>query len=188
MEKRIRFGDLVRNSGRPRVVTLWTAPQKDRTVSRAVKENRVLTVMEPPHKTRFGVRALKEDPHAIYLVFPRPLDLDPGARVVGINYQLAEQPELTAPADPAPAKPGPRGAPSKPQLRPQSKPKSKLSCPRPAPAKRFKVHVRRTATLEETRAVEAANRREAKLRAMNAAKGEPFDLNRAVVRDVVKVE
>lgn len=48
MEKQVRFGDLVRNSGRPQVLTLWTAPEKDRTASRALKENRVLTVMEPP--------------------------------------------------------------------------------------------------------------------------------------------
>lgn len=183
MEKRVRFGDLVRNSGRPRVLTLWTRPEKDPAVSGALKQNRVLTVMEPPNQTKFGVLGLKPDAHAIFLMFPRPLDLDPGARVVGINYQLAEQPELAPRAATA--------SPAKERSRPQHRTKPQAAIkpePTPKPPKRFKVRLRRTATLEETREVEAANRREAKLRAMDIARGEPFDLNRATVRDAVKVE
>jgi hypothetical protein len=54
MGKTIRFGDLVRLSGRPQFITLWTAPEKDHRVSRAMKENRVLTVFEEPAKGRMG--------------------------------------------------------------------------------------------------------------------------------------
>jgi hypothetical protein len=50
MEKTLRFGDLVRNSGRPETIALWTDPKKDRTLTRAIKENRVLTVIQEPGK------------------------------------------------------------------------------------------------------------------------------------------
>ncbi|HWI56239.1 MAG TPA: hypothetical protein VNZ22_03350, partial [Bacillota bacterium] len=57
MEKRIRFGDLVRDSGRPQIVTLWTNPKQNRSFNQAVKTNRVLTVIpEPTRKQKdFGL-------------------------------------------------------------------------------------------------------------------------------------
>ena len=52
MGKTRRFGDLVRESGRPEVVTLWTEPKKDRAFSKAIRENRVLTVESDPTSKR----------------------------------------------------------------------------------------------------------------------------------------
>jgi hypothetical protein len=91
MEKRLRFGDLVRNSGRPEPVTLWTAPTKDRNISRAKKENRILTVVHEPKKRDYGLIGLypRCEP-STYLLFPRPLPKEKDAHVVGINYQLVE--------------------------------------------------------------------------------------------------
>jgi len=54
MEKKLRFGDLVRNSGRPQPLTLWTKPEESRVFTRAIKENRVLTVIQEPGKTDCG--------------------------------------------------------------------------------------------------------------------------------------
>jgi hypothetical protein len=181
MEKKIRFGDLVRNSGRPQVLTLWTAPEKDPTVARATKENRVLTVLEEPGKTPYGRLGLKTDPHAVFLLFPRPLTADHAARIIGINYQLIEQPEAKHPVtaanlQPKPTKPKPKPTPTRPVK------------PRPA-TRTFTVRVRRTATLDETRKIEARDQCEAKRRAMHIAQAEPFDLAKAVLRDqVVKAE
>src|SRR5437660_3086328 len=52
MGKTTRFGDLVRTSGRPQTVTLWTDPRKDRSFSKAVRENRVLTIIADPKSTK----------------------------------------------------------------------------------------------------------------------------------------
>ena len=52
MGKTIRFGDLVRESGRPEAVTLWTPPKKDRSFSKAMRENRVMTVHSDPASHR----------------------------------------------------------------------------------------------------------------------------------------
>ena len=93
MGKTRRFGDLVRESGRPEVVTLWTEPNKDRAFSKAIKENRVLTVESDPTSKRkdFGRIGFHRVHGGIYLVFPKALPKETEARIVGINYQLAEE-------------------------------------------------------------------------------------------------
>ena len=97
MGKTIRFSDLVHNSGRPQFVTLWTAPEKDARMSHAMKANRVLTVIEEPGQRPHGLLGLHPGPHSLFLIFPRPLALDPQGRVVGMNYALAEQPQVKDP-------------------------------------------------------------------------------------------
>lgn len=96
MDKKLRFGDLVRLSGRPGVFTLWTKPEKDRAFTRAVKENRVLTVIQEPGKRDYGLIGFQLHPGASYLIFPRPLPRDQETRVIGINYQLVEEEITTA--------------------------------------------------------------------------------------------
>src|SRR5213080_50404 len=95
MQKTVRFGDLVRNYGRPEPVTLWTDPKHDPRISRAIRENRVLTVHQEPtsKKKDFGEIGFHKIPFAAYFVFPKPLKEDKTIRVVGINYQLAEEAE-----------------------------------------------------------------------------------------------
>ena len=92
MGKTIRFGDLVRESGRPEAVTLWIGPKKDRSFSKALRENRVMTIHSDPssHQKDFGEIGFHEEKGATYLVFPRALPKARDSRVVGINYQLAE--------------------------------------------------------------------------------------------------
>src|SRR6266478_4591274 len=93
MGKAIRFGDLVRESGRPHVVTLWVDPEKDPSFSKAIGENRVLTVHADPasHKKEYGEIGFQREQGATYLVFPRPLPKEQ-ARIVAINYQLTDEP------------------------------------------------------------------------------------------------
>ena len=92
MEKKIRFGDLVRTSGRPQVVTLWTEPKKDKQFTRAMKENRVLTVFhQSSNRKDYGRIGFDSNGPASYLVFPRALPKQRDARVIGINYQLIEE-------------------------------------------------------------------------------------------------
>ena len=96
MEKKVRFGDLVRNCGRPEVVTLWARPEKNPALTKAIKQNRVLTVIQEPGKRDYGVLGFELRPGALILVFPRVLPRAQGARVIGINLQLLEQPDFTA--------------------------------------------------------------------------------------------
>ena|SRR5436190_4361451 len=100
MDGKARFGDLVRNAGRPKVTTLWTKPEKDRALSRAIHQNRVLTVIQEPGKKDHGIIGFRTLPGAVFLVFPRPLPQRLDARIIGINYQLVEEP-LTLHAMPA---------------------------------------------------------------------------------------
>jgi hypothetical protein len=93
MEKKIRFGDLVRESGRPRTHTLWTELKKDRSLREAIKKKQIVTVIQDPTSKRkdFGRIGFHQQPGAVYLIFPRPLPLqDEDSRVIGINYQLLE--------------------------------------------------------------------------------------------------
>ena len=73
MEKECRFNELVKESGHPEVVTLWTKPQQDPGFMRAVRENRVLTVVHQRPKKDYGLIGFQLQPLAAYLVFPRPL-------------------------------------------------------------------------------------------------------------------
>jgi hypothetical protein len=163
MKKQIRFGDLVRNSGRPQVVTLWTEPEKNPALRTAIKQNRVLTVIQTPGERDYGLIGFHLQPGVAYLVFPRPLPDAPSAKVIGINYQLVEQPVLTPPTVPREEKPKP--APTKP------KPVRREPVPR-----KFKVKVRRTASSVSEVTVEAEDQATAKRKAVEAVKGKPFPL------------
>ena len=169
MEKKVRFGDLVRSSGRPEVITLWAKPADNPVLTAAINQNRVLTVIQEPGRTDFGLIGFHLRPGAAYLIFPRTLSHEPNARVIGVNYQLVEQPEFTAPAAAQKAKP----------VRTRTQPKATVPKPR---IQRFKVKVRRTATVEKELTLEAADRPAAERRAIEEMNGEPFDLAEAKVQ------
>ena len=137
MEKRIRFGDLVRNSGRPQVMTLWTKPEDNPALRTAIKQKRVLTVIQEPGKRDSGLIGFHLLPGAAYLVFPRPLQDEQSAKVIGINYQLVEE-SISTPTT-VMREEKPKAAPIKTKL--------KLIKREPV-LRKFSVKVRRTASLE----------------------------------------
>jgi hypothetical protein len=170
MQKELRFGELVKKSGKPEIVSLWTDPRRDRSFMKAVKENRVLTLTQEPasKKKDFGKIGFHRTPHASYLIFPRPLPKGATPRVIGIKYRLMQQPRVPDPIDVSDEKIQPTKR--KPERR---KPK-------------FDVIVRRTATIETSVNVEkASNRNDAKRKALQSIKAEPFDLTKAVMRQEV---
>ena len=175
MPKTIRFGDLVRNSGRPHVATLWVDPEKDPSFSRAIAENRVLTVHADPasHKKEYGEIGFHREQGATYLVFSQPLPRDQ-ARIVGINYELTEEPP-----------PPPKDLVSPIQVKPAKKQKAEAKPPKVEPPKpelkTFDVVVRRTAVLEETERVKAVNEEAAREVALATMKSKPFEVSRATV-------
>jgi hypothetical protein len=169
MGKECRFNELVRNSGHPEVVTLWTKPQQDPVFMRAVKENRVLTVIHQRlgSKKDYGLIGFQLQGQAAYLVFPKPLPALTDARVIGIHYELLAERKSTERS--------PRVVRSKAPLK--RKPEKRLVS--------FEVLVRRTAVIETTVSVLARHKNEAREKAAETTRREPFDVSRAIVTNQV---
>lgn len=150
-------------------MTLWTRPQEDRDFMRAVKQNRVMTVVRKPGTTRkdFGEIGFHQRPFALYFVFPRPLRRDCGTRVVGIKYDLIEEPPVTHPAPKPNAK-----------AKPITKP--------PQAQRQFRAVIQRTATMESRLTVTAWDRAGARTRVLQEISSEPFDATKAGVENRIQ--
>ncbi len=207
MAKTIRFGDLVRQSGRPEALTLWTDPKRDKRLTKAIRENRVLTVIQEPasKKKDFGRIGFHQNPFASYFVFPRPLAERGDSRIVGINYELAEEAAPKGPlavARPA-RKPGrervsnalgtlPAGKTGGASIIPARRRRSRSSVvaavrpreSRPVP-RRFTVILKRRAELETAIEVKALEQEAAREQALNRIRRKRFDGAKAIVRDEV---
>jgi hypothetical protein len=119
---------VVERSGRPRIHTLWTKPEADREFMRARKANRVMTVENLSNgSAAFGVIGFDHKRGHQFLVFPKPLEPFAGARVVGVKFDLVDQP--------APLVPGSRH-PWQPPVRAKRK---TSAAPRPSPNNRVRV-------------------------------------------------
>lgn len=103
-QKTVRFTQVVERSGQPHVHTLWVAPEKDPELKRAVAAHRVMTIERSASggHTDVGVvgfdRAHQND--AQFLIFPKSLQRFDGAKVVGVKFDLVDQPAFTAATDP----------------------------------------------------------------------------------------
>jgi len=165
-KKERRFRELVEASGKPEVFALWTAPQKDRSFMKAVKENRVLTVIQEPRSKRkdFGLIGFHKNPCATYLVFPKPLEREDQIRVVGINYDWVQRPKSASPRADY------KSAPRVPVVNQEE----------------FNVILRREAVLETILTVWARDKADAAAKAVERVRREPFDLSKAIVKNEVK--
>jgi hypothetical protein len=96
--KEIRFAQLVKTSGKPSTITLWTKPKDNAVLMKAVRENRVLTVFQKPTGTQkdYGQIGFFEQPFSLYLIFPKPLPKPNQARIIGIKYDALEEVGLKA--------------------------------------------------------------------------------------------
>jgi hypothetical protein len=88
--QKVRFAQLVKDSGKPEVMTLWADPKKDNTFMQLVKKHRVLTVVQKPtgNKKDFGFIGFHPQPFASFMVFPKSLAEAEGVQVIGIKYDL----------------------------------------------------------------------------------------------------
>ncbi|HEV2319769.1 MAG TPA: hypothetical protein VGV18_08470 [Verrucomicrobiae bacterium] len=173
MPKEIRFSKLVETSGKPETATLWTKPEANPALQKALKQNRVLTVVQHPGagKKDFGQVGLHPQKSAVYLIFPKALPQAAGARVIGVNYDLIQEPVPDSPVVfPAISK---RAAA---KMKPAAIPREK----------KFKVMVERTAKLETTSTVRAKNVREARNKATQTFVNAPFNVSAANVQTRVK--
>jgi hypothetical protein len=168
----IRFRDLVETSGRPEPKSLWTDPKHDRQFMHAVKANRILTVVQPPasKRTDFGEIGFHQQPHSSYFIFPKPLPAEQG-RVIGIKYDLVAQAEPDDAVSPQDLK---SAGKSRRVKRPRAEKKMAVE-------KKFEVRVRRSAVTETNISVQALTKKEARGKAIEAVKSQPFDASKEEV-------
>jgi len=172
----IRFRDLVKAAGKPEPKSLWLDPKQDRQFMQAVKQRRVMTIVQKPGKKDFGEVGFHQQPHALYFVFPKTIMADANSKVIGITYDLVQEPQVKDPV-------------SVEDLKKRPAKKSRLAAPpkknKPA-VKSFNVLVRREAVTETTFPVTARTKAEAKRKALETINTQPFETSKAILRTEVK--
>lgn len=166
MSKTIRFSEIVKQSGRPESVALWTKPKDNPPLMRAVRENRVLTLIQKSMgmSADFGVIGFHQKPSALYLIFPKALPNATDLRVIGIKYDLMAEPTAQELA-----------VHRVTQVR-SSQPPKRVPVPKlkAHSMKIFHVTILRTAAQEVKLKVKASNLNEAESRASATAKAQEF--------------
>lgn len=157
-----------------------------------------MTITQEHGKKDFGRVGFERKPGALYLVFPRALPGETEARVVGINYDLAEQPvtrpatqvieeskpahvrKKIEPVQPTPESPLREAA----QLPPPEPVKAPLPLPKPVKRK-YTVRVRRTAVIEQNMTLRATNETEAERLALELMSKKPLKAPGASVQNEI---
>lgn len=172
----IRFTDLVKAAGKPEAKSLWVDPKQDRQFMQAVKQRRVMTVIQEPgsKKKDFGEVGFHQQPHASYFVFPKPIPAAADSKVIGIKYELVEEPAIRDPISEKDLRPAKKSRPTAPAR--QRKPTQKT----------FNVLIRREAVIETSIPVTARTESEARKKAIEIARAQPFETSKAVVRTEIK--
>ena len=97
--KSARFTAIVEAAGRPDVHILLTAPENDKVLQSAIKQNRVMTIEQGRSRGKADRGCLGFSPGQSrqFLIFPRSLARFVGSSVVAINYELLKQGDAQAP-------------------------------------------------------------------------------------------
>jgi hypothetical protein len=177
--KSVRFTALVERSGHPVVVTLWREPEMDKDFMRAVRANRILTIHQTNSGTAkdYGVIGFQKDAQVTYMIFPRKLAPAAGTRVVGIKYDLVAQP-ATKPGVEARSQ---RQRAGKPIARARTSAREPSVDPWAPALRSFKVMVRCVATIDVTHIVQAADKREARRKAVEAVQTNDLDFSTSLI-------
>jgi hypothetical protein len=100
MVKQVRFTQLVKASGRPHAATLWVSnPSKDPEFKKAIDDNRVVTIhhVNVGTKKETGEIGFVKGGGAGYLIFPRALPMAEGTRIVGLKFDMLQEPDVKDP-------------------------------------------------------------------------------------------
>ena len=97
--KKIRFAALVAKLGAPVMVSLWQDPEQHAPLQKAIKENRVVSIFQPNVGTTkdAGEIGFKKGRHMAYVIFPEEIAERAGTPVIGIKYDLIQQPKVEDP-------------------------------------------------------------------------------------------
>lgn len=93
--KTVRFTRVVERSGQPQSHALWLPPDKDPEFKRALAAHRVMSVQPRRGKTDQAFVGFDEQRSkgGQFLIFPKSLKPFEGAEIVGIKFDLVEQPK-----------------------------------------------------------------------------------------------
>jgi len=89
--KTARFSQVIEQSGKPQVYTLWQQPSADRHLQSQIKNSRVITILKSESGTDFGIVGFKESKEARYLIFPKSLKRFAERRIIGIDWTLVRE-------------------------------------------------------------------------------------------------
>jgi hypothetical protein len=94
--KTVRFSQVVKKAGKPTVHLQLVDAADDRELKQAAKLNRVMTISQSTvgHATDHGTIGLDSKLKGQVLIFPRPLTSFADRRVVGIKYEMLEEPAI----------------------------------------------------------------------------------------------
>ena len=97
--KTVRFSAIVDAAGHPDVHVLLTAPENDKVLQSAIKQNRVMTVEQGRSRGKVdrGSIGFSPGPSRQFLIFPKSLARFAGSSVVAIKYDLLKQGEARVP-------------------------------------------------------------------------------------------
>ena len=92
--KTVRFDAIVKVSGQPEQVTLWTKPEDDADFMKAVRDQRVATVIQQNVGTKkdFGVVGFDAQKNAAFLIFPKRIPHPAKTKIIGIKYDRITTP------------------------------------------------------------------------------------------------
>jgi hypothetical protein len=98
--KTARFTAIVEAVGRPDVHILLTAPENDKVLQSAIKQNRVMTIEQGRSRGKADRGCLGFSPGQSrqFLIFPKSLARFAGSSVIAINYELLKQGDAQAPS------------------------------------------------------------------------------------------
>jgi hypothetical protein len=94
--KTVRFSQVVKKAGKPTMHLQLVDAAEDRELRQAAKLNRVTTISQSTvgHATDHGTVGLDPKLKGQLLVFPKSLASFADRRVVGIKYEMLEEPEI----------------------------------------------------------------------------------------------
>lgn len=177
MPKQVRFTQLVKEAGRPHPATLWVAdPAKDPEFKKAIDQNRIVTVhhVNVGSKKESGEIGFKKGGAASYLIFPKELPDAEGTRIIGLKFDMLEEPAVKNPVRVKEPKRKPKIEKAKIVKFPKSEPEEPAQPKeKPQPKKEtviFKVTVEYRATARREIEVEAATAADAIENALKEAK------------------
>jgi hypothetical protein len=100
MPKQVRFTQLVNSFGRPHSATLWAGdPNNDPDFKKAIEDNRIVTIqnVNVGSKKGAGEIGFNRQGNPTYLIFPKPLSMQQGTKVVGLKFDQLDQPTVKDP-------------------------------------------------------------------------------------------
>jgi hypothetical protein len=98
--KTTRFTAIVEAAGPPDVHVLLTAPEDDKVLQSAIKQNRVMTIEQGRSRGKMdrGSIGFSSGPSRQFLIFPKSLAQFAGSSVVAIKYDLLKQGDARVPS------------------------------------------------------------------------------------------